>query len=97
MVHDTVPALDEPVVDNPPQLPLGQDSVGHVEAGVFVDVRLSEAQGVEDPEVLLVTVVVLGRTQGVGHAFQAVHDWAREIVRRINSGKKKDPSQKTRG
>ena len=56
----------------------------HAESGVGVDVRLPEAQSVDEPEELLVPVHVLRRPQGMGHSLDAVHDGASKVVGRVH-------------
>jgi len=80
-----LPSVNESVLDEPSQFPFWQDRVGHGQASVFPDVRFAQTQRVNEPIVLLVTIVVFSGTKGVSHIFYAIDDGAGEIVRRVNS------------
>ena len=81
---ERLPSVDVALLDEPGELALGQDRVGHAEAGVVPDVRPAQAQRLEEPAVLDVAVVVLGGAQRVRHPFDAVHDRARKVIGRVN-------------
>ena len=74
------PSADNALLHKPPQPSLGEDSVLEVQSAVLVDVRFSEFKVRTEPRVLGITVVVLCRTEGMGHALQAVHYGAGEVV-----------------
>lgn len=84
-----LPSINVSLVDKPGELPLGQHCVVKVESGVLPDVGLPEAQGVDYPVELLVTVVVLSGPESMGHTLQTVHDGTGKVVCWVNSGKKK--------
>ena len=79
-----VPAVDQAFLNEPRQLALGQNGVLQVQSRVLPNVDATESQGVDEPEILIVPVVILGRTQRVRNALDAVHDRTCEIVGRVN-------------
>lgn len=80
-----LPSVHVSLLHKPGELPLGQHGVVEVESGVLPDVRFPDAQGVDEPIELLVTVVVLGGPEGMGHALQTVHNGAGKVVGRVDS------------
>ena len=74
------PSADDALLHKPSQPSLGEDSVLEVQSAVLVDVRFSEFKVRTEPGVLGITIVVLCRTKGMGHALQAVHYGAGEVV-----------------
>ena len=83
MSHDS-PSRHVSLLHEPAELPLGEHCILQVEATVFVHIRLPDPQLLTEPRVLRVSVVILGGTQGMSHAFMAVDDGARKIVRRVH-------------
>ena len=79
------PSTDDPLLHDPPQPPLGQDSVLKVEATVLIDVWLTDAQLLTEPLVLWVSVVVLCCAQSMGHSFEAVHNRTGKVVCGVHS------------
>lgn len=79
------PSFDVSLLHKPGELPLREHGVVEVESGVLPDVRLPDAQGVDEPVELLVAVVVLGGPEGMGHALQTVHDGTGKVVCRVDS------------
>jgi hypothetical protein len=51
-----------------------------VDTGEVPEVDLSEVQGIEEPVVLLVSVGILGRSEGVSDSLNGVEDRDDEIV-----------------
>lgn len=80
-----LPSFDVSLVDKPSELPLGQHCVVEVESGVLPDVGLPEAQGVDYPVELLVTIVVLCGPQSVCHTLQTVHNGAGKVICWVDS------------
>lgn len=87
--EENTPSVHVSLLHKPGELPLGQHSVVEVESGVFPDVRLPEAQGLDDPVELLVTVVVLCGSERMGHALQAVYYGTGEVIGRVDAGKRR--------
>lgn len=81
------PAINVSLVNKPGELPLGQHSVVEIQSGVLPDVRLPEAQGINYPVELLVTVMVLRGPESMSNTLQAVHDGAGKVVRWVDAGK----------
>lgn len=79
------PSIDISLVNKPGELPFGQHRVVEVQSGVFPDVRLPDAQGVDYPVELLVTIVVLGGPKSMSHTLQAVHNGAGKVVCWVDS------------
>lgn len=73
------------LVNEPSELTLGQHCVGHVEPRVLPDVEFAQAQRVDEPVELVVSVVVLHSTQAVGHTLYTVHNRAGKVVCGIHS------------
>lgn len=69
----------------PGEFPFTQQSVLEVESTVLPDVNVSQSEFLEKPEVLVVSVVVLGGTEGVGDPLNRVYYGAGEVVCRIHS------------
>lgn len=82
-----LPSVDVSLLHEPGELPLGEHRIVEVESGVLPDVRLPDAQGVDEPVKLLVAVVILGGPESVGHSLQTVHDGTGEVICRIDSGR----------
>lgn len=75
-----IPATDTSSVDNLCELSLGEECLDEVDTGEIPQVDLSEVQGLEEPVVLLVSVGILGRSEGVGDSLDGVKDRDDEIV-----------------
>lgn len=83
------PSVHVSLLHEPGELPLGQHGVVEVEPGVLPDVGLPEAQGLDDPVELLIAIVVLGGSESVGHALQAVHDGTGKVIGRVDAGERR--------
>ena len=52
-----LPPINYSLINQPGELPLGHHRVGQVQPGVSPDVRLPQAQGINEPVELIVPVV----------------------------------------
>ena len=86
--HHSLPSTDHTLLHDPPQFSFREHRVLQVQPAVLVDVRFSYLVLCTKPGVLGVTIVVLGRTKGVGHALKAVHDWTGKVVGGVNPAEK---------
>ncbi|CAH0015208.1 unnamed protein product [Clonostachys rhizophaga] len=75
-----IPPRNLAAIDNLGQLTLGKEGLDEVDTGKLPQVHSSDIQSVEEPVILLVSVSVLGSTQGMGHALKTVYDGAGEVV-----------------
>lgn len=82
------PSFNVSLLHKPGKLPLREHGVVEVEPGVLPDVRLPDAQGVDDPVELVVAIVILCGPESVGHALQTVHYGTGKVVRWVDSGGK---------
>ena len=57
------------ILNEPIQFPLRHDDVDKVDFAKRMDVHITQTHRLLQPMVLLVAVVVLGRSQGVGYAL----------------------------
>lgn len=87
--EENSPSVNVSLVDKPGELPLGQHGVVKVESCVFPDVRLPEAQGINYPIELLITIMVLCGSESVGHTLQAVYYGTGKVIRWVDSGEKR--------
>lgn len=79
-----IPSLHKTFINESRQSPLGHDSVEEVHAAIIPNMWSSHSQGIAEPVVLVVAVVVLAGTQRVGDAFNHIHNRTGEIIRRVH-------------
>lgn len=87
--EENPPSVHVSLLDEPGEFPLGQHGVVEVESCVLPDVRLPEAQGINDPVELLVTIMVLRGSERMGHALQAVYYGTGKVVGWVDAGKRR--------
>ncbi|VUC27632.1 unnamed protein product [Clonostachys rosea] len=75
-----IPPSDLATVDDLGQLTLGKEGLDEVDTGELPQVYPSDVESVEEPVVLLVSVGVLGGTEGMGHALETINNWAGEVI-----------------
>lgn len=68
------------MVHKPSELSLAHQGVLEVHASELDDLDLTEVHGALQPQVLLITVLVLGGSHGVGDALDGVHNGAGQII-----------------
>jgi len=75
-----VPTVNNSFIHQPGQLTFRHHRICEIESGVGPDVRLTNAECVNEPVELVVPVHVLRGPEGVGDSLHAVHDGAGEVV-----------------
>lgn len=91
--EENTPSVHVSLLDEPGEFPLGQHGVVEVESRVLPDVRLPEAQGIDDPVELLIPIMVLRGSERMGHALQAVYYGTGEVIGWVDAGKKEEKNK----
>ena len=80
-----IPSTDNALLHDPAQPPLGQHCVLQVQSAILVQEWLPQSEGLEHPEVLGITVMVLSGAEGMSDPLNTVNDGAGKVIGRIHS------------
>ena len=78
-----IPTIHMIVVNKPLQFTFGQHGMHKIHSRKRLDRHRTQLQCFNDPLVLKIPIVVLGRTQGMCHTFDRVDDGTGKIVRGV--------------
>jgi len=79
-----IPSTDNALLHDPAQPPLRQHCVLQVQSAILVQEWLSQSEGLEHPEVLGITVMVLSGAESMSDPLNAVNDGTGKVVSRIH-------------